>query len=633
MRRPLAGFAGASPVASAVFVVAVALVAAALFFSGGSRLGPLAWIGTFAILAAGVVIAAALWALLPLPALGREGVAFVALATALAGWIGASIVWSAAPDRSWDYFNRSFVYLAFAVLGLFVAALDERAPRRIAGVCAVLFTGVALWALAGKVIPWLYDDYGRAARLRSPVGYWNALALVTAFGLPLALWAASRRAHGLWLRAGGVLSAYVLGVALLLTYSRGGIAVALFALAAWFVLTEDRLDGAAALAVAGLPAAVVIGVAFSLPGVADDGQPHSVRVHDGAWFGLALVLGGLLVAALAVAALRYEVRRPLPPARRRLLARIAAAAGVLALLVGGAALAVRGASEDVVGQDPNRIGATGSNNRLDWWHEAAEAFRGAPVVGTGAASFELAHRRLRDSPGVEVTEPHNLALQFLAETGLIGFLLAAGTAAAALWGAWLTLGRLEGEQRAAGAALGLALPTYLLHALADYDWDFIAVSGPFFFVAGLLLAAGRRPFTVARHRVGALAAVLVTWAALYSLLAPRLADRKVDDAYAALDTPSDAVDDARDAHSLNPLSIDPLLAWAAAEEAQGRTERALELYVQAVDLQPLNPDAWFELGRFELEVLDDRDRARRDLSRALELDPYFAAAASLVNSL
>jgi hypothetical protein len=633
MRRPLARFAGASPATWLVFVVAVALVAAALFFSGGSRLGPLAWIGTFAILAAGLAIAAALWALIPLPALGREGVAFVALATALVAWIGASIVWSASPDRSWDYFNRSFVYLAFAVLGLFVAALDERAPRRIAALFAVLFTGVAIWALAGKVIPWLYDDYGRASRLRSPVGYWNALALVTAFGLPLALWAASRRAHVLWVRAGGVVSAYLLGVALLLTYSRGGIAVALFALAAWFVLSEDRLDGAAALAVAGLPAAVVVGIAFSLPGVADDGQPHSVRVHDGAWFGLALVLGGLVVAALAVAALRYEARRPLHPARRRLLVRIAAVAGVLALLAGGAVLAVRGAGEDVVGSDPARIGATGSNNRLDWWHEAVEAWRGAPLVGTGAASFELAHRRLRDSPGIEVTEPHNLALQFLAETGLIGFLLAAGTVAAVLWGAWLALGRLEGEQRAAGAALGLALPTYVLHALADYDWDFIAVSGPFFFVAGLLLAAGRRPFTVARHRVGALAAVLVTWAALYSLLAPRLADRKVDDAYAALATPSEAVDDAREAHSLNPLSIDPLLAWAAAEEAEGRSERALELYVQAVDLQPLNPDAWFELGRFELEVLDDRERARRDLSRALELDPYFAAAASLVNSL
>ncbi|HET7857407.1 MAG TPA: O-antigen ligase family protein [Gaiellaceae bacterium] len=630
MRRALARWAGASPAAALVFAVAVALLAVALFFGGGSKLGPLVWIGSAALVAAGLGVAAAFWGLLPLPGLGREGVAFVVLAAALVGWIGVSIVWSVAPDRSWDAFNRGLVYLSFAAVGLLLAAVDEHAVRRMAWACAALFTAVAVWALAGKVFPWLYEDYGRAARLRSPVGYWNALALVMAFGLPLALWVASRRSHALWARVAGVVSAYVLGVALLLTYSRGGIAVALFALVAWFFLTGDRLESAAALVVAAVPVGAVALVGFLLPGVADDGEPRSVRVHDGAWFGLALVLGGLVVAGVAVLALRYE--RPLPAARRRLLLRVAAVAGVVALLAGGLALAVRGRGDDVVGPGPSRIGAAGSNNRLDWWGEAVDAWRDAPVVGTGAASFELLHRRLRDSAGINVTEPHNLALQFLAETGVVGFLLAAGMAAAALWGAWLALRRLEGEERAATAALGLVLPTYLLHALADYDWDFVAVSGPFFLVAGLLVAAGQRPRAFTRHRLWALGAVVVTWAALFSLLAPRLADYKVDQAYAKLDEPSEAASDARAAHALNPLSIEPLHVWAAAEEARGRPGRALELYVQAVDLQPLNPDAWFELGRFELEVLRDRERARRDLARALELDPYFAEAATALNS-
>jgi O-antigen ligase len=358
-----------------------------------------------------------------------------------------------------------------------------------------------------------------------------------------------------------------------------------------------------------------------------------VRVHDGVWFGLALVVGAALVAALAVAALRYESRRSPSPSRRRLLLRAAAVAAALALVAGGATLAVRGVGGDVVESGPGRVGAAGSNNRLSWWHEAWDGFTGEPVLGTGAASFELVHRRLRDKPSIEVTEPHNLALQFLVETGLVGFLLAAGTSAAALWGAWLALRRLEGEQRAAATALAIVLPTYLVHAFADYDWDFIAVTAPFFFVAGLLVAAGRRPIVVARRRLWALAAVLITWAALYSLLAPRLAERKVEDAYVALDSPSEAVDDARAAHSLDPLSIDPLLAWAAAEEARERRDRALELYIDAVELQPLNPEAWYELGRFELEALNDRERARRDITRALELDPYFTDAASLLNSL
>ena len=46
---------------------------------------------------------------------------------------------------------------------------------------------------AGKVFPWLYEDYGRITRLRGPVGYWNALALLGDLALPLGLWLATRR--------------------------------------------------------------------------------------------------------------------------------------------------------------------------------------------------------------------------------------------------------------------------------------------------------------------------------------------------------------------------------------------------------------------------------------------------------
>src|SRR5438874_13003630 len=44
---------------------------------------------------------------------------------------------------------------------------------------------------------------------------------------------------------------------------------------------------------------------FRSPGVSDDGQSHSVRVHDGLLFGLALLVGGAVVAL----ALRYVVKR------------------------------------------------------------------------------------------------------------------------------------------------------------------------------------------------------------------------------------------------------------------------------------------------------------------------------------
>ena len=71
-----------------------------------------------------------------------------------------------------------------------------------------------------------------------------------------------------------------------------------------------------------------------------------------------------------------------------------------------------------------------------------------------------------------------------------------------------------------------------------------------------------------------------------------------------------------------PSSIEPLEAWASAEEARGRIARARELYVQAVELQPLNSTAWYELGRFDKEVVGDDAAAARELGRAIELDPH-----------
>ena len=128
-----------------------------------------------------------------------RGEAFALLAAGFVVWTGITILWSVLPDRSWDYFNRGLAYFVFAVLGAFVGSLV--APRVVAWMLGGLVALTCVWALAGKVVPALYGDYGRLARLRSPVGYWNALALVTVFGIPIALWAATRRHGGRCVRA------------------------------------------------------------------------------------------------------------------------------------------------------------------------------------------------------------------------------------------------------------------------------------------------------------------------------------------------------------------------------------------------------------------------------------------------
>ena len=54
----------------------------------------------------------------------------------------------------------------------------------------------------------------------------------------------------------------------------------------------------------------------------------------------------------------------------------------------------------------------------------------------------------------------------------------------------------------------------------------------------------------------------------------------------------------------------------------GNLARARQLYAQAVDLQPLNWESWYQLGLFDREVLGQNAAARRELLRARQLDPH-----------
>src|SRR5215218_5095484 len=239
----------------APLIIALAISAAAAFFGGGASTRTLPWVG-----GAAVVAVAALVVVRGLP---RGWPALVPL-VALALWCALSIGWSDLGDRSWDYANRTLVYAAFAALGLFLA---DRTRELAAGLAAVL-GAVVVWSLAGKALPWLYDDYGRIARLRAPVGIWNQLALLGDYALPLALWLAWRR------RVLGALLAYGWLIAIVLTYSRGGVLVAVAVVAAWFVLSRRWVEAGATLLAAGVPATAVVGVALLLPGVTDDGRPR-----------------------------------------------------------------------------------------------------------------------------------------------------------------------------------------------------------------------------------------------------------------------------------------------------------------------------------------------------------------------
>jgi tetratricopeptide (TPR) repeat protein len=595
-------------------VVAIGLTAAAVFFGGGAGRGALPWIGGAAVVGAALFVA--------LHGLPRGWHAVVPLA-ALALWCALSIVWSDAPDRSWEYANRTLVYAAFAVVGLFVA---PRTRELALGLAAVL-GAVAAWSLAGKVVPALYGDYGRVARLRAPVGIWNQLALLGDYALPLALWLAWSR------RVAGALLAYAWLVAIVLTYSRGGVLVAVAVVVAWIALSRRWLEAAATLVAAGVPAAAVVGVALLLPGVTDDARSHATRVGDGVRFGLALAVGAAVVVLLA------RVRLPAPTPRLRRGA-IAAAGAVAVLVVIAFALRApalwRDFTSTTATQLPNssqRFTAAGSNHRWVWWQQAWDGWQEGELEGTGAGSFALTNLRYRTTYLDQALEPHSLPLQFLSETGLVGLALLA-----AAIGTLIVAG---GRRREHELALSFLLPALALHGLLEIDWDFVAVAAPAFVAAGALAATpgGERarpsPFV-------AIASAGVALAVASSLVLPWLGDRwsrEAEDA-ALSGRPAHAVKLARRARDVDPLSIAPLFAQGLAEQARGNVVAAAAAYERATEIQPRNPQPWLWLGRLELDAGCPR-RALPHLERYVTLDPQarpeagaddYRRALALVNS-
>jgi O-antigen ligase len=569
----------------------------------------------------------------PFAGLGKL-LAVVAGALALfAGWVLLSGSWSDAPARAASEFDRVLLYL-FALL-LFGSAL--RKPGRLRKSVRVLAASIAVVAFAALATRLFPDEFSTALglapdRLSFPLTYWNALGVLMAVGMAFCLHLASDQTEPRAVRALAAGALPAMGTTLLLTFSRGSIAVAAGGLVIYALLARPRGLPAALLA-AGPTTAIAMKAAYAADLLASRTESQSAAAaaqgHD-----VALTVALCCAAAIGLRALLLPLdgaltRLHLPGRGGRAVLAAAATVAALAALAIGAALDVPGEIDrqydhffnqgEVSNQDTRtRLRDARLGTRADHWNVAMDAFREDRLRGQGAGTFELLWQRDRPS-ATEATEAHSLYFETLAELGLVGGVLLAVALATILAG---LLVRSRGPNRALCAALASAALIWMVHAGVDWDWEMPAVTLWLFAMAGAALAthrprgiAGARPGIVPRAVLGVLCLLVV-------LSAARLvtADRALDEGMTAFlrGDCRTAVAKAHEASTSAGSRPEPyeVRGWCAIDN--GRPARAVQAMKAAVERDPHNWRLRYGLGIARASAGVD---PRRQLRTAWDLNP------------
>ena len=236
----------------AALLAPVALLVGLALYEGGFDVEPrhiaglAAWLVVVALLVLGAASAAKR---------GRPLYVAVGLIGGLALFCALSSLWSGSVELSVIEADRVLVYLGFFLATFLVAQTDQRAQRFAEGIAIAVAT-MALLGLASRLLPHVLEvshSFGAGARLRYPLGYWNANGAAFGMGVALLLWM-SRQSVWQALRWLSVALIPTMLLALYFTYSRGGLLSLVIATGTLLVLSRDRLWLLATLAIGALGA-------------------------------------------------------------------------------------------------------------------------------------------------------------------------------------------------------------------------------------------------------------------------------------------------------------------------------------------------------------------------------------------
>lgn len=299
----------------------------------------------------------------------------------------------------------------------------------------------------------------------------------------------------------------------------------------------------------------------------------------------------------------------------------------------------------IASRSDNAFGVGNSfSKRLDYWHSAIDITGRSPVIGNGAGSFEILYSQYKREGSDEVRYAHNLFLQVLAETGIVG-------AASLTLFFFLFLQKcLSGLRRAEnefipGIIAGGA--AFLVHNMIDFSFFIPETAVVFFLYLGL--AYSKDGVTAA---TGSMSSVIKGTALASALLfaffftkgyiaaayedgaLAVLAEKGITSRMAAgsAPPPPEAVELAKKAVETTPYDdkahafLAGLYEGQAARDGEPLTDKALDEYRTAIRLNPFYPYHYRDLGLLYLK-LGDKGKAVGCFKAALSHYPTSPALA------
>jgi hypothetical protein len=516
---------------------------------------------------------------------------FLATLAGLSAWTWISISWAGDVAQAVDEGERSLVLVA-GVAAVFALASRQSARLLLGGV----LTGIVVvsgYALSTRLFPGRVGTYDPLAvyRLNTPVGYWNGLGILAVVGVLVALGFALRSEH--WYACAlASASLLVLLPTLYFTYSRGSWLALGAGLAVALALDRRRLELATGLIAVSPAPVLAIWLASRSHALTRQSSSLASARHDGHRIGL-VILGLAIVEALVAVGLALARRRVAPPRA----ARMVWAAVLAAVLLGALAAAferygspptlARRAYHAFVAPPPShgadlntRLFSLSSNGRVDLWRAAWHEAEAHPWLGAGAGGYERYWVRHRPTPA-GVQDAHNLYVETLAELGPVGLALLVLALGAPLVGAF------RAREHPLVPLACAAYAAYLVHAIADWDWELAGVTLAAVLCGLACLLAGRDDGVTSigpRARVVGIGVATVLAGLVFVALLGNTALAKSDATAGA-------------GH------------WHAAEH-QAR---------KAIRWTPWSSEGWQRLAEAQT-ALHDRAAARRSLARGLAKD-------------